>query len=681
MKTRLRVCCLLLTSFLFNAPFGPAVTATVAQTGGAKPIDSPIVRNRNPLPPNALYPLPLTAIKPRDWLRRQLQTQAAGLTGQLDEFWPDLSSNSAWLGGAGEGWERGPYYLDGLVPLAYLLDDSKLIAKANKWVNWTLENQRPDGSIGPEKNKDWWPNMIMLKVLTQHYEATGDRRVLPLMQRYFNYHARHAGERPLHEWAIPRWGEEVLSILWLYNRTGDPQLLSLARTLRRQGFDWKQHFADFKFPDKTSKEQLGLRQDMSNTTPLSMRVHGVNNAMAMKYSALWSLVSGDATDRHAIYQMLGELDKHHLLPNGMHSADEHYAGQNPSQGVELCAVVETMFSLEHALAIVGDTALGNRLERITFNALPATFSGDMWAHQYDQQPNQVACSIGPRDWTTNGPESNVFGLEPNFGCCTANMHQGWPKFVASMWMRTRDDGLVAIAYAPSEVQTIIRGVRVRVTEETEYPFRDQVRFAVDPSSSITFPFQLRIPAWADGAMVSVNGGKSEDVKAGVFHTIMRRWKKGDRVELPLPLRTRTSRWYQDSIAIERGPLVFSLKIGEDWRRITKGMHKPAPSPASDWEVLPTTAWNYGLIIDPSNPEQSVEVIPKPLGDIPFSAAGAPVELRVKGRRIPGWTLVNNSAGPLPPSPVDSREPIETLTLIPYGSAKLRVTAFPQVAGR
>lgn len=631
---------------------------------------STVVKNREPLGLSTFYPLPLTSIKPQGWLRRQLQIQADGLTGHLDEFWPDVGPNSGWLGGTGESWERGPYYMDGLIPLAYLLDDPRLIAKAKKWVDWTISHQRRDGAIGPPSNKDWWPNMIMLKVLTQYQEATGDARVIPLMKRYFEYHLREASSRPLKEWAIYRWGDELLSVIWLYNRTGDPELLKLARVLHEQGFDWKQHYENFPFTSKTGRE-TNLRPDM--------RSHGVNIAMALKYSPLWSLISGDETDRRAIYQQLNLLDKYHLLPNGIFSADEHLAGLDPTQGTELCAVVEAMFSLEHLTAILGDPVFGDRLEKIGYNALPGALTADMWAHQYDQQPNQVLCDIRPRSWSTNGPESNVFGLEPNFGCCTANLHQGWPKLAASLWMASNDNGLAAIVYAPNTVRTVINGIGVSVIEDTEYPFRERVSIKIDPDLPVRFPLYLRIPQWADRVTIVLNGKGIQGIRAGTFYRIEREWAKGDKIDISFPMQLRISRWYRNSVVIERGPLVYALKIGEVWRRITTGMKKPAPQPAADWEVYPTTPWNYGLIIDPNDINKSVEVIEKPIGDYPFSPTGAPVELRVKARRIPDWTLINGSAGPLPVSPVISHEPEETVTLIPYGAAKLRITAFPQLA--
>jgi hypothetical protein len=689
-------------------------------------------------------PLPLTAVRPAGWLRQQLEIQARGLSGNIDQFWPDLGPRSGWLGGDGESWERGPYFMDGLVPLAFLLGDPKLEAKARMWIDWTIRSQRPDGWIGPIKNpggggappleNDWWPNMVMLKALMQYAEATGDQRIVPLMDRYFAHHLQHASKRPLKEWARFRWFEELPAIAWLYNRTKNPKLLDLARVLHDQGFDWRRHFDEFAFTAKTffkggappppGRADLGpLMQDRA------LSAHGVNNAMALKAMPLWSLFSphsragesgalrqgraealaeaGGVTDRGFVRKQLELLDRHHGLPNGMFSADEHYAGRDPSQGIELCAVVEAMYSLELALAIVGDAALADRLEKIAYNALPAAFSNDMWSHQYDQQPNQVLCTLAPRDWTTNGPESNLFGLEPHFGCCTANMHQGWPKLAAHLWMRTADDGLAAVAYAPSDVRTTVRGVAVVIREHTEYPFRETITLDVVPERPVSFPLVIRVPGWALESTLQINDDLSRSVLMGSWRRVERTWRKGDRVKLVFRMKPRVTRGYRNSVIVERGPLVFALPVGEEWRRVTGGMKKPAVPPAADWEVHPTTAWNYGLVVGggpdivsgrgptpgsarptPSSVgralsgsphdhhDDAIEVVEQPIGRVPFSATEPAVSLRVNGRRLPNWTLSNGSAGPLPEGALQSGEPLETLTLVPYGAAKLRVTAFP-----
>lgn len=618
-------------------------------------------KNRAPLAGSRFSMLPLGTVKPRGWLRRQLEIQATGLSGHLDEFWGSLV-DSAWLGGKGENWERGPYFMDGLVPLAYLLDDPKLIAKANKWVGWTLTHQEDSGWIGPRNPKnDWWPNFVTLKVLTQYEEATGDKRVIPLMQKYVAHQLKSMREQPLREWSIYRWGDEVVSLVWLYNRTGDKNTLDLSKLLAAQGYDWKGHYADFQYPGKIDKKDANLK------------THVVNNAMAMKTSVVWSQVSGEEADRKALYKLLDVMDRYHGMPQGVHGGDEHYAGNSPVQGTELCAVAEGMFSLELATAILGDPALADRLEKIAYNALPGTFDKSMWSHQYDQQPNQVLCSLNRRDWTTNGPESNLFGLEPNFGCCTANMHQGWPKFVANLWMATGDDGLAAVAYGPSEVRAVVKsGAKVRVVEDTEYPFRDRVQFTVQVDQAVRFPLLVRIPAWATKASVRVNRKEEASVKPGTFHRLDRQWKSGDVVELRFPMDPRVSRWYRQTLAIERGPLVYSLKIGEDWRKLKDR------APAADWEIHPTSDWNYGLLLNEQNVLKQVKVAEKAIGEYPFSPEGAPVVLTVPGRQLPQWKMENGSAAPPPEGPVTSVESLKELTLIPYGSAKLRVTLFPEL---
>ncbi len=400
--------------------------------------------------PNALAPLPLGQITPNGWLKTQLRIQADGLTGHLDEFWPDIK-DSGWIGGEAEGWERAPYWLDGLVPLAYLLDDADLKAKVNRWFDYILEHQQEDGWFGPEHGKrggnaaknqyDPWPVFIILKAMTQYQEATSDERVIPAMLRCTKKLDAVLDETPLFEWGRHRWMDGSVSILWLYDRTNQAWLLGVARKLHTQGFDWQNHFATFPYHDRLNRDQL------------SMDTHGVNNAMGVKASAVWYRVSNEPAAKYALYTGLANLDRYHGQVTGLFTSDEHFAGTNPSQGTELCAIVEYMYSLETCLSIFGDPVLADRLENIAFNALPAAFKPDMWAHQYDEQANQpVSCVAKTPIYTNNGQDANLFGLEPNYGCCTANYHQGWPKFASHLWMKSRDGGLSAVAYAPCTVR-------------------------------------------------------------------------------------------------------------------------------------------------------------------------------------------------------------------------------------
>jgi hypothetical protein len=640
---------------------------------------SPARAQSQALAPPAFRPLALGAIRPEGWLLRQLNIQASGLTGHLDEFWPDIA-DSQWFGGRAEGWERAPYWLDGAIPLAWLLDDQALKDRITRHVTYVLDHQRDDGWYGPypldavSKRYDLWAILLANKVLAQYHDATGDPRALSAVTRSLHAMAQGLGRTPLYDWGRFRWYEGLVPIYYVYERRPEPWLLDLARTLRSQGMDF---------------EALFRTDDLMIPTPRrglwKWTKHVVNTAMAAKASALSWRLDGRPSDREWSAAMIAFLDRYHGQVTGMFSGDECLAGRNPLQGTELCAVVEFMYSLEVLFSTFGNPAFGDRLERVAYNALPAAIAPDMWSHQYDQQVNQVQCTINPEHgWSTNGPESNLFGLEPNYGCCTSNMHQGWPKFVNHLWMRTGDDDLAVAAYAPSRVRCVLHGVKVEAVLETDYPFRETATLTLTPDRAARFAVLLRVPAWAEGATVRIASRGEQPMSPGTMHRIEREWTGRTELSIHLPMAPRVTQRYNDAVAIERGPLVYSLKLGEQWTRVNADKpHRELPH--ADFEVRPTTPWNYGLI-GAGDSIAGLSFKEEPVGGHPFSPEGGGMSATARARRLPDWKIEHGWAGErsssdrrlADPGRAGDAQPEETITLIPYGCTNIRITEFPKL---
>lgn len=609
--------------------------------------------------------LPPGSVKPTGWLLEQLRLQADGLTGHLEELWPDVGPNSAWLGGTGEDWERGPYYLDGLVPLAYVLDDAGLKAKAQKWLEAIFSSQREDGFFGPPTNNDWWPRMVVLKALTHYFDASGDERVIPFLRRYFRHQLEVLPERPLQEWGQARGAENILCVLWLYDRTGERWLLELGKLLLSQTLDWDKYLTE------------GLIQEPEKT--FSPFTHVVNVAMAMKYFAIKARLDEDAGQLEIARAALANLDRYHGTAVGMFTGDEWLAGDSPSSGFELCAVVELMYSLEMLVSVFGEREFADRLEKIAYNALPAHFDARMQTHQYHQQVNQVLCNVARRNWTMSSDDANTFGLEPHFGCCTANLHQGWPKFVRSLWMKTKDGGLAVVAYGPNRLETRLNGVEVNLDMQTEYPFKETVRLAVNPSQPAQFSLYLRIPEWCEAAQLSINGeSTSAALDERGFVRLERTWQPGDVLELRLPMELRVLERPNTAVALALGPLTLAFWPGEIWEQI------PGSEGFGDWEVRPRHSWNFGLALDPARiGECAVERFE--LRSPPFSLGKTrqygqvdrtPLRVRVPVQMVETWNLEKNSAARPPQSPVYSRLPVYSVHFVPYACTRIRVTEVP-----
>ena len=632
--------------------------------------------NKAPLTPNALAPLPLGSIRPEDWLLDQLRTQAEGLTGHLDEVWPDVGENCGWLGGDGESWERAPYYLDGLVALAWTLDDEALKAKAMKYIEWMIQSQREDGWFGPAGNDDHWPRMVALKALRQYFTATNDRRVLVLMDRFFKYQYLHLAEHPLKDWAVARGGDNMELALWLYNITGQKHLIELCRKLRAQTLDWPNYFHTFSNTVPMSKslkwERLREALDEEKGDPLCGErrphfrtqyhfSHGVNVAMGLKTPGVINLFKSGFKEQGGFKFGWEKLMKHHGLANGVFTCDEHLNGNSPTQGTETCTVVELMYTLETLLGL-GDfnPEYADILEKIAYNALPAAFTADMSCHQYDQQVNQVKVSVEPRKWYNNDDDSNVFGFSPNFGCCTANYHQGWPKFVASLWYATSDGGLQAISYAPCTVRASMGGVPVRLRVSGGYPFSQTVEIQVSVKQPCEFPLYLRIPYWVRQPMIFLPDGEIMQVRANETTCVRRRWRAGDVVRLELPTAARITKWYHQSGAVELGPLLMAFQPKENWQRLENG----------DWQVTAGSPWNWALVRD--EPMKAVYGLAEPAA---FGKADPPVKVLVKAAPV-DWHMDGGSCASVPMVPAIDPAKAQVIELVPYGGTALRIAQFP-----
>ncbi|HPA86915.1 MAG TPA: glycoside hydrolase family 127 protein [Bacteroidales bacterium] len=638
----------------------------------------------------AYIKLPLGAVKPEGWLLSQLEAQAEGLTGNVDDFWPDLV-NSSWRGKDGEAWERGPYFLDGLVPLAYQLDDERLKNKVQNWIEPILASATDTGWYGPQKNSDRWPLAVAGKVLMQYYEASGDKRALDVLTGYFRYLHDAPPDWPDKDWRGVRAMENAVTGYWLLRQTGEKWITDVIESIQKNSFDWTGYYEKFPWDSAASADgKIPL-----NWGPEGLTAHVVNNAMAIKYPGLWYQQSGEERFRNAVFSGIEKYDLNHGQAGGRFSGDEHLSGKSPDRGTELCSVVEYMYSLEELYSIFGDNSLADRLELLAFNALTGTTTADMWAHQYDQQSNQVIVNGDKRAWSTNGNYSNIYGLMPNFACCLANMHQGWPKFTQSLWMATNDNGLIAVAFSPSTVTAKAgNGKEVVITETTDYPFKGEVKFEFRSDDPVNFPFYLRIPGWAENAVIKYKN-KTTEAEGGSTVRLYARWDPGDVVTLSLPMEIRTEKRYNNSVTVMRGPLVYSLRIDKDYRSVKINYDNFAYKGSIDWEIYPESPWNYGLVIDLNNFGRGIEITENEISKYPFADKGdmiwsadsaryitwdkdAPVVIKTRGMKIAGWTIENNSAGIPPRSPVTPEGIAEVIHLVPYGSAKLRITEFPLI---
>lgn len=593
-------------------------------------------------------------IKPAGWLKKQLEIQANGLCGNLDKVWPDVR-DSAWIGGDREGWERVPYWLDGFIPLAYLLGNEDMISRAEKYINAIILAQKDDGWICPcsddeRDNYDTWVVLLICKVLCLYCDCSKDNSVIKVIEKCLKQFNSHINHNTLRNWGAARWFEGLISIYWLYEKTGEKWLITLAKKLRIQGFDWRNLFETYLLDDCTDEWEYYS--------------HIVNIAMMLKSEALWSLF-GECDTEGFTNIALEYLDKKHGTVIGHFNGDENLSGNSPIQGAELCSIVELMYSYEILFSITGNIKWLDRLEMLAYNSLPAAVSPDMWTHQYDQMINQVASfPMSKQPFRTNNNEAHLFGLEPHFGCCTANFGQGFPKLALSTFFKT-EKGIASCVLSPAAVETEINGVKAVCELVTEYPFRGTLKYIIKTDASVEFSLFIRIPTFAKSAEID-----KTEVKCGEFAEISREWSGTSEIEVNLDFETEIVSRPEDMFCVRRGALVYSIPIKEKWEKVeyTKdGVERKYPY--CDYYIYPQSKWNYALANDKF--ELSEQEF-----DAPFNPENPPITLSAELVEIE-WDFNCGHCDRLPKS-TEPLSDIQKIKLIPYGCTNLRMTEIPFV---
>ncbi len=636
---------------------------------------------RAPLRQAPLLKLPVGKVQPKGWLRKYLELQRDGLNGQLGTIsaWLDKNNNQ-WLSGSGDhGWEEVPYWLRGYISLAYILQDDDMIKEARTWINAVLTNQASNGRLGPDgydgSSPDLWAKMPMLWALQTYYEATGQQRVLNAMDRHFRWELTIPDDNFLNGmWQEKRGGDNLWSVLWLYNRNGDRNILPLIDKLHRATSDWTMH------------------DDLPNW-------HGVNIAQGFREPATYYMYSGEEDMLQATYRAFHEMRRRYgQMPGGMYAADENArAGYyDPRNGAETCAIVEQMASDEILMGITGDIFWADHLEDVAFNSYPAALTPDMRALRYITSANMAISDEKNHGPSIDNALRGMLSMSPfSSRCCQHNHGMGWPYLAEHLVMATADAGLATMVYIENETTALVgQGTSVRLDVDTHYPFDENILITLHPDEPVDFPLYLRIPAWATEASVSINGEQQPVADAaGRYVRIQRQWAEGDVVSLTLPMTVRSTIWQQNksSVSVYYGPLALSLKIDEEYEQhdsrdpefVQDDSHWQEGVDASLWPCYVLKAksdWNYSLVVDEDNlpVNFSVERKPYPDSEQPFTLEGTPLEFKAVGHQIASWHFDATGMTDFLPTRWARRAAETTsLTLVPMGAARLRIAAFPR----
>ena len=634
------------------------------------------------LAPLAFDTLPAGSIRPEGWLKYQLDAMTEGLQGRLYENGRFLRRPNGWTNPDGKwGWEEQPYWLRTFLKLAILTDNKRMLGVAQEWIDGVLSTARPDGWYGPpdlcahrckttgKVVSDIWPHMVMSETLLTWYEYKRDPRVLTVLAGFARWCLAQPDDVFLQtegDWQskvqVGRACDFVATLFRLYGQTDDTVFLDLADRLFRK----RQ-----RTPDKTF-----------------LTIHNVNFAQRFAYETIFSRRSGNPSHR-AFADYWYEINSRLWggeFPRGGFAADEcqRVGCFDARYATESCCWGELVRSFRELANLTGETKWCDRAEDIVFNWHPVAFTPDWKRVHYLTGANMpVVDATTDHNYMDAAPR--LAYSSQRYRCCLHNAGLALPLFAENLTRVTPEGDLVFALYAPHSGRLGATSWRM----ETRYPFRETV--SLELSGLGARSVRLRVPGWAKGFAVKRNGAPfAASAEAGRWLELCGAWGEKERFEIEMKAECSLSTHVRThAVTVDRGPLSYSLELGERYRDVPAPTFETAADGTSVGvfpaekegvagermtEVLPVRDWNYALVRT-----KDLAFRELPWSDDCFVASNAVCEIVATGRKVPEWTLQDGVPAALQESPVATDAPEETIRLIPMGAARCRLTVLPVAA--
>ncbi len=641
-----------------------------------------------------LSPLPLGAVRPEGWLREQLERNKNGLGGHLDELEPGMIATPYTTGEteprwgearkAGWGAEISGNYWNGLIELAYVLDDEALKRKAETWVRAVLARRRPDGYLGTYTDTDNWfddfngyGTSCGMKALLSYYSATGDKTVL-------------AAVRDCLLWFTKNWSGNRKT-----RYAGVAIVAPMSDVYMEQEEEAFRAFADEYYAFLEKNDLFGRSLSALSSPVLHYNTnHGAGYLTTLEHPLEAYFMNGDPAFLFAAENAWRKAKAKMIQKTGGITCESEYLSPLGSNvETEYCSITDANEALGKLLTATADPAYGDDIERVVFNAGEGARKKDEKAIAYLHSPNQVYAT---EDSSVGDHRHQVYAPCVPTACCPVMSVRLLPEYLRNALLTDAEGGLWFALYAPLS----FRAPELSGELATDYPFRDSLKLRFTEGKRVKRTLHFRIPEWCGSAELSLNGTPlSLALTPGSFAEVTGCWSAGDELLLRLPMTVRISqvddsdRMGHHPLAIEYGPLLYALPIRERWLAIDGHPYTPLP-PEWHWynvrPVIPPSgldvyddmgmrrqliSWNVALDEDLAPEQVQVELCDTP---------GYPWEVPKVKLRLPGFKAPYS----YPPYPnrtfepygenghVYVTDPLE-LELVPFGCTALRIAYFPR----